>query len=34
MLHQELGREHRAQVHREVGHNRLDARLAKIAHFG
>jgi hypothetical protein len=31
MLHQELGREHRAQIHREVGHNRLDARLAKAA---
>ncbi len=29
MLHQELGREHRAQMHREVGRNRLDACLAK-----
>ena len=29
MLHQELGREHRAQIHREVDHYRLDARLAK-----
>ena len=29
MLHQELVREHRAQIHREVEHNRLDARLAK-----
>ncbi len=34
MLHQELGREHRAQVHREVEHNRLDARLAKAARSG
>ncbi len=31
MLHQELGREHRAQIHREVEHDRLDARLAKAA---
>jgi hypothetical protein len=31
MLHQELGREHRAQVRREVEHYRLDARLAKAA---
>ena len=31
MLHQELGREHRAQIHREVGHNRLGASLAKVA---
>ncbi len=31
MLHQELGREHRAQIHREVEHNRLVARLAKAA---
>ena len=31
MLHQELGREHRAQIHREVGRSRLDARLAKAA---
>ena len=31
MLHQELGRERRAQIHREVEHNRLDARLAKAA---
>ena len=33
MLHQELGREHRAQVHREVEHNRLNARLAREARF-
>jgi len=31
MLHQELGRQHRAQIHREVDHHRLDARLAKAA---
>src|SRR4028118_1230427 len=31
MLHQELGREHRAQIHREVEHDRLEARLAKAA---
>ena len=31
MLHQELGREHRARIRREVEHNRLDARLAKAA---
>jgi hypothetical protein len=31
MLHQELGRERRAQIHREVEHYRLDARLAKAA---
>jgi hypothetical protein len=31
MLHQELGREHRVQIHREVEHSRLDARLAKAA---
>ena len=31
MLHQELGREHRAQIHREVDHYRLDTRLAKAA---
>jgi hypothetical protein len=31
MLHQELGREHRAQIHCEVEHNRLEARLAKAA---
>ena len=31
MLHQELGREHRAQIHREVEHYRLDARLARAA---
>ena len=31
MLHQELGRERRAQIHREVDHYRLDARLAKAA---
>ena len=31
MLHQELGRERRAQIHREVYHYRLDARLAKAA---
>ncbi len=31
MLHQELGQEHRAQIRREVEHNRLDARLAKAA---
>ncbi len=31
MLHQELGREHRAQIHREVEHYRLDAHLAKAA---
>ena len=31
MLHQELGRQHRAQIHREVDHYRLDARLAKAA---
>jgi hypothetical protein len=29
MLHQELGRQRRAQIHREVDHYRLDARLAK-----
>ncbi len=33
MLHQELGREHRAQIHREVEHNRLNARLAREARF-
>ena len=31
MLHQELGRERMTQIHREVEHNRLDARLAKAA---
>jgi hypothetical protein len=31
MLHQELGRQHRAQIHCEVDHYRLDARLAKAA---
>jgi hypothetical protein len=31
MLHQELGRERIAQIHREVEHDRLDARLAKAA---
>ena len=31
MLHQELGRQHRAQIHREVEHYRLEARLAKAA---
>jgi hypothetical protein len=31
MLHQELGRQRRAQIHREVDHYRLDARLAKAA---
>ena len=31
MLHQELGRQHTAQIHREVDHYRLDARLAKGA---
>ena len=31
MLHQELGRERIAQIHREVEHSRLDARLAKAA---
>ncbi len=31
MLHQELGRESRAQIHCEVEHDRLDARLAKAA---
>ena len=31
MLHQELGRERRAQIRREVEHYRLDARLAKSA---
>ena len=34
MLHQELGRQHRAQIHREVEHYRLDARLAKAARSG
>ena len=29
MLHQELGRERRAQIHREVEHNRLESRLSK-----
>ena len=33
MLHQELGREHRAQIHREVDHYRLNARLAREARF-
>ena len=33
MFHQELGREHRAQIYREVGHNRLNARLAREARF-
>ena len=31
MLHQELGRERRAQIRREVEHDRLDARLGKAA---
>ena len=31
MLYQELGRERIAQIHREVDHYRLDARLAKAA---
>ena len=31
MLHQELGRQHTAQIHREVDHYRLDARLAEAA---
>ena len=31
MLHQELGRERRAQIHREVEHNRLDASLVRAA---
>ena len=31
MLHQELGRERRAQIHCEVDHYRLDARLARAA---
>ena len=31
MLHQELGRERMTQIHREVEHYRLDARLAKAA---
>jgi hypothetical protein len=31
MLHQELGRERTAQIHREVERNRLDARLARTA---
>ena len=31
MLHQELGRERMTQIHREVEHDRLDARLAKAA---
>ncbi len=31
MLHHELGRERIAQIHREVEHDRLDARLAKAA---
>jgi hypothetical protein len=31
MLHQELGRERIAQIHREVERNRLDARLARTA---
>ena len=33
MLHQELARERRAQIRREVEHNRLGDRLAKAARF-
>ncbi len=31
MLHQELGRERVVQIHSEVEHNRLEARLAEAA---